>query len=322
MESQFFQINILNILFKWWKHIAVIVSVSAVFAVIFSSSLFITPKFKSFGIMYPSNIKPYSDESESEQMLQILQSIDIRDSVVKKYNLTRHWKIDSSYKYFASTLAWEFSQSVKISKTPYDGVIIEAWDRDPHMACDIVNGLIEFYNKKVRSLHEDKFLEVVKLYERGLAKKREYLDSLVLRLQELGLKYGLFEYEAQAQEISRGFLRTIDGSGADRINTKEVLKLKENIENKGGELIAVTKLIENEAVNYAEIRKQYDRSYMDWDRKFSYTNLITKPYPSDKKSYPVRWLIVTMSILTSFLLSFITILIIENFKLAKYSSRN
>ncbi len=320
MESQFYQINILQLLLKWKYHLGIIVVIAIILSAVFSSSVFITPKFESSAVVYPANIAPYSDESETEQMLQIFQSNEIRDRIIHKFDLAKHWEIDSSYKYFYTTMLWEYSQNVRIGKTPYEGVSIEVMDKDPQMACDIVNSIIYFYNEKVKSLHEIKFGEVVKMYERAITKKENYIDSLENRFFELSTEYGLLDYSNQSREIARGYLKTIDGSGSAHINTKEVLRLKENIEKKGGEFLYLQYLLEQEAENYATLKLEYERAYMDSDRQYTYTNIITEPFVADKKAYPVRWLIVVISMIASLFIAFLVILIIENYKgMAKHS---
>ena len=314
MESQFYQINILQLLLKWKFHLGIIVVIAIILAAVFSGPLFITPKYESNAVMYPANISPYSDESETEQMLQVFQSNDIRDSVINKFDLAKHWEIDSSYKYFYTTMMWEYSQNVKIGKTPYEGVSIEVLDRDPQMACDMVNSIMDYYNKKVKQLHEIKFGEVVKMYERAIKKKENYIDSLENRFYELSTEYGLLDYTSQSREIARGYLKTIDGSGSSHINSKEVLRLKENIEKKGGEFIYLQYSLEQEAVRFSTLKMDYDQAVMDFDRQFSYINVITKPFVADKKAYPVRWLIVVISAIASFFIAFLIILIIENYK--------
>lgn len=312
MDSQFYQINILQLLLKWKFHLAVIVVITVILAAIFSSSLFITPKFESSAVVYPANIAPYSDESETEQMLQIFQSSEIRDNVIRKFDLANHWEIDSSYKYYTTTLIWEYSQNIRIGKTQYEGVSIEVMDKDPQMACDIVNAIMDFYNQKVRRLHEIKFGEVVKMYERAIRKKKNYIDSLENRFFELSTEYGLLDYSSQSREIARGYLKTIDGSGS--VNTKEVLRLKENIQEKGGEFLYLQFALEEEAEKFSTLKMDYDQAMMDYDRNFSYVNIITEPFVSDKKAYPVRWLIVVLSALASLFVTFLVILIIENYK--------
>jgi len=112
MDNFFNSKNIVDILLKWKLHLAIIVVVTVAVSAIISSPLVITPLYKSYTVVYPSNISPYSDENETEQMVQILQSRDIRDSVIMKFDLARHWKIDSNYQYFMSTLDWFFMQRV------------------------------------------------------------------------------------------------------------------------------------------------------------------------------------------------------------------
>lgn len=321
MSGNFYNINLLDTLLRWKIHLLVIVVAAAILAAIFSGPAFITPKFKSYAIVYPANISPYSDESETEQMLEIFQSQDIRDSIIKKFDLPKHYGIDPNHRYFLSTLFYEYSQNVSINKTPYEGVMIEVFDKDAKTACDMVNAMIEFYNIKVRTLHKAKFYEVFQLYQRAMDSKKKYVDSLENRLTILSSEYGLLDYQSQSREISRGYLRTMDG-GSGNVNTKEVLRLKENIEKKGGELIKIQELIGAEAARYAELKLEYDRAYMDYDRRFTYSNIITKPYIADKKAYPVRWLIVVFSALSSLVLAYIIILVIENYKPLLHRKKN
>ena len=62
LESNYYFINLI---IKWKKHFMIITAVSIVLSIVFSSSFFIKPVYKSFALVYPSNIIPYSDESPS-----------------------------------------------------------------------------------------------------------------------------------------------------------------------------------------------------------------------------------------------------------------
>jgi len=314
MDSQFYQINLLQLLLKWKYHLAVIVLVAAGLGVIISSDKVITPKFKSEGVMYPSNISPYSDENETEQMLQVLLSKDISDSVIDKFDLPGHYEISRKDPHYYTYMMDEYWQNVSITKTPNEAVSIMVMDADPQMACDMVNAMMDFYNSKVRSMHEEKFGEVVAMFERALKKKEVHIDSLNARLTYLGTEYGLIDYKSQSEQVTKGHLKTIDGSGASHVNDREVSKLKENIESRGGEMLILQNLIEQETAKYVDMKDEYEKAYMDYDRKFSYSSIVTKPFPADKKAYPIRWLILVISALSAFFIAFIVILILENYK--------
>jgi hypothetical protein len=308
MEDYFKSKRLIQIFIHWKIHLAIIVIAAAILAAFFSSSIFITPLYKSFAVLYPSNISAYADESLSEQMMQVLQSKDIRDSLVKKFDLPRHYGIDPSYEYYTSTLLWEYGQNVKISKTPYDAVIIEVWDKDPKIACDMVNEIMNQYNYKLRGLHKEKFREVVINYRTVTDYKKRELDSLQQRAQELGVKYGLLDYPNQTREVMRAYLSG-GGSGS---RGSEVNRLKKNLEEKGGEREMLSNLMIAITKDYSAFKLDYDRAILDLNRNYTYVNVLNKPFPADKKGYPVRWVIVVVSCLASLFLAILVIGVIEN----------
>src|SRR6187399_2603766 len=98
-NSGFDVLFILSIAAKYKIHLFLITIFSVTLAVIFSSEAFIKPRFKSNAVVYPSNLVPYSTESPTEQMLQLFESDDIRDELIKDFNLFEHYEIDTAQKY-------------------------------------------------------------------------------------------------------------------------------------------------------------------------------------------------------------------------------
>ena len=96
MDNSFFNsIELLKLVKRWRKHLIIVGLISLIGSIIFSSPYFIKPKFKSFALVYPSNLIAYSTESATEQMLQLAQSYDIRDKIIKTFNLFQHYEIDT-----------------------------------------------------------------------------------------------------------------------------------------------------------------------------------------------------------------------------------
>lgn len=316
MESNFNNLNIINVLLRWRVHLVVILLLAIFGATLFSSSLFITPKFKSWAVVYPSNISPYSEESETEQMYQILQASYIRDFVIDKFQLDKHYDISRDYKYFTSTLLNEYKDNVNVSKTTGEAVRIEVLDKSPDTAKLMVDAILEAYNNKIRSLHEEKFGEVVAMWRRAIERKHQDIDSLSSQLETLAQDYGLIDYNIQSAEVMKGLLGTVEG-GATHINTAEVRKLKQSIIAKGGLLKITLENLEHETANLRELTKEYDLAYSNYDRQYTYTNVIEAPFVADKKSYPVRWLIVALTMFTTLFLALVVIGIIENIRIRK-----
>ncbi|MDD4596824.1 MAG: Wzz/FepE/Etk N-terminal domain-containing protein [Lentimicrobiaceae bacterium] len=312
MENYFSNIHMMNIFFKWKWHLLAIAVIAALLAAIFSGAVFIKPRYKSYALIYPSNIAPYSDESESEQMLQWMLSEDIRDSVMKKFDLPKHYEIDPSYKYFSSTMNYLYNKNVKINKTQWESIEITVMDTDPVIARDMVLAIIHFVNQKIRSIHREKYNEVARSMGQTLALKRAQLDSIEAELSVLSQEYELIDFESQAREITRGYLRTVDGSNSTNINMKDVLRLKENFEQKAQRMAILTQRRDDVLRIYGQFEEVYDQAVYDANKHFTFTNIITPPVVADKKSYPVRWLIVMYAVAASLVFAVLAISIIEN----------
>ncbi len=311
MDNFFNNVKLLDLVIKWKYHLLAVIVAAILLSVLFSSPIFITPLYKSYAVVYPSNISPYSTENETEQMIQMLGSRDIRDSVIHKFNLAKHWRIDSTYEYFMSTMVFFWEQRVKIGKTPNEAVEIEVLDPDPQVACDMASAIVNYYNIKVRSLHKEKFGEVVENYNFIMSKKQQYIDSLGKEAVALGTKYGILEYEGQTREVMRAYFQNKGSS--------EVQKYRKNLEEHGGEIMKLDEMIRSESGTFAQLKLDADRALMDYNRKYTHANILSKPFPADKKSFPVRWLIVVMSTLAALFLAVIVASIIEN---RKQTSRN
>jgi hypothetical protein len=59
------------------------------------------------------------------------------------------------------------------------------------------------------------------------------------------------------------------------------------------------------------VKLEYEMALRFYNADMTYTNIITSPYPADKKSFPIRWLIVVMVVLASFTFAMIALLFIE-----------
>jgi uncharacterized protein involved in exopolysaccharide biosynthesis len=316
MENYFNSMNLIKLVIKWKIHLAIILVLSIVLSFIFSGPSFIKPKYKSFADVYPANIQPYSEESTTEQMIQILSGQDIKDSIINKFDLGKHYRIDKSYKYYYSALLDTYRENVTIKKTEFESVNIEVYDESPIIACNIVNGIIDFYNKKVKYMHKSKYAEAVTNYQAALMQKKRYIDSLQNELYLLGKVYGITDVGAQSREIAKGFF----GTSVSTIKSSEILKMKKNMEEKGGEFLKLSSLLGSASYVYEDFKNDYDIIKMAYERDFTYVNYITKPYVADKKAYPKRFLIIIISTIASLFLTVLVIGIIEKIRLNKVNS--
>lgn len=205
-----------------------------------------------------------------------------------------------------------YNKNVKINKTQWESIEITVMDTDPVIARDMVLAIIHFVNQKIRSIHREKYNEVARSMGQTLALKRAQLDSIEAELSVLSQEYELIDFESQAREITRGYLRTVDGSNSTNINMKDVLRLKENFEQKAQRMAILTQRLNDVLRIYGQFEEVYDQAVYDANKHFTFTNIITPPVVADKKSYPVRWLIVMYAVAASLVFAVLAISIIEN----------
>jgi uncharacterized protein involved in exopolysaccharide biosynthesis len=73
-------------------------------------------------------------------------------------------------------------------------------------------------------------------------------------------------------------------------------------------------LAQTEALAYSEFKLKYDQALLDYNREYTYTNVVSRPFPADKKSSPVTWLIVVLSTITALMAAIFVVAVIENRK--------
>lgn len=307
MSNFFDNTSMIQVLYKWKWHIVVITIAAAIIGAVFSSSRFTTPMYKSEAILYPSNVAAYSDETFTEQMLQIMQSNEIMDSVVEKFDLMRHYKIDKGYKYWKTALIGDYRDNVRISRTPYDAVLIKVLDKDPEMAYNMVNEIIRLYDNKVRTLHKIKRAETVQMYKRQLDEKQEFIDSLKQRMAEISTNYGVVEYASQSREVTRGFLGNNGSKKSD-----DVKEMKSNIQQYGPEIISLTQMIQSESQAYSAVKLDYEQELRFYNAEMTFSNVVSHPFIADKKTYPVRWVVVALCGLAACVLSILVVYVMEH----------
>lgn len=315
MTNFFDNQNLLEIIWKWKKHLIIVGVAAVLFSAIFSSSVFIQPKYKSTARIYPSfNIYTFSDESESEQLLEFINSQDIKFRVIDAFNLADVYKISKNDPLYQTYILGEFNDNVSFKKTEYETVEISILDTDPKRACAMCDSIIAFLDDKIRSVHKIKFEEVVKIATKDLKNLDHEIDSIKSKMDILRKDYKILDYDAQAEEITKGMVKVLSEQKKNTSGGKELQEWMKNLSEKGGEYEILANIQRTSLVERDSIKKVYDQALSNSKKKINYGQRVQSPVPADKKAYPVRWLIVLASTLAALFVALLAILILENRK--------
>ncbi len=311
MNDFFDNQRVLNLIWKRKFHFFIIGFIAVALSAIFSGPKFITQKFKSSTRIYPINLAVLSNESETEQMLEIVNSRDIKLKMFDAFELDKVYKISRNDPHYLTYMLDLYNTNVKTSKTEFETVEIEVLDQDPQRASDMCDSIIHFYDKKVEELMKIKNLEMVEISKKWLKHKYTELDSLMLKLDTLKNEYGILDFETQTPEITRGYMNALATGRGSSNDTKKIQELYFNFSEKGTEAEWLESRLYFTQNVIDSLTAEYEYYLSEYEKDITYCHVVEYPVPADKKSYPVRWLIVALTTLSALFFSLLIFMILD-----------
>lgn len=300
MKEYFESDDILGLLWKWKKPLIIVVLIAVVGSAVFSSPFFIKPRFKSFAKVYPTNLKKYSDESPTEQMIQMLESDAIRESLVTLYELDTLYDIEKDEPHYKNLLYKEYADNVQFKKTKYESVEIAVLSTNPEVAYKMVNSIVDLYNFEVKRLQDEKLVEAVNTVKLMMERAKKERDELEGKVNAIRRDYGILDYGSQVKNLSKEYYRLLARSSVDPNKITKVKEELDNLKEKGAEYEHLSNRLWSVRGSFNGFKLQYEEHLKELGRKKEYTVSIVNPYKADKKTYPVRWLIVAVSAVVAF----------------------
>jgi LPS O-antigen subunit length determinant protein (WzzB/FepE family) len=336
-KRDFNSFSLLYFIWSWRKALLIICCVAAVLSFFFSTKLFIQPMFKATAIVYAPrtnstakilvneqnynerlDIKAYGVAEETEQMMQILASRDIQDSIIKKFNLVVHYDIDTTAKYWHTKLYKTVANCITIKRTQYGAISISVMDSDPTTAAAIANEItVQLDNVKNRIEHE----RAVAAYQL-LEKQLKRYDAEIERINDsinVTMAHGVFEYETQSDRMMQQ--RAI---AVAQGNTAAIQRLDKELAN-FAKWAAKAEDYRQHLILFREYhtlcRSKMMDARMDMDNAMPTKFVVQYAIAPDKKEYPKKMMIMAVSTIGAFIFSILVLLVLDNIKRFKVVSK-
>lgn len=319
--------DLIYFLFKKRIQIIAITSIGAVISII--ASLIITPKYKSSVIMYPTtnisvsksllsnnswgNLMAFGGEKETEQLLQILESELIANRIINKYHLIQHYNIDSTSKSKNTILYQKYHKNISFQKTPFQSIKIKVIDKDPLYAANIANDIANLADTAMNKIKKKRAWDALLIVEYEYKKLQNQIEKMSDSLSTLN-KLGVLNYSSQVESYSSGLAEgiargTISKAGINVLENK--LKALEKYGHIYNELSNYVLLEQN---RLSELKAKWVEAGVEYAQKMSYKFIVNRAHPSEKKAYPIRWLIVSMSTIATFIFAIAFVAFIDFYK--------
>jgi LPS O-antigen subunit length determinant protein (WzzB/FepE family) len=301
--------NILKLIIPQWKKLAIVAVLAIIVGFFISSPMVIKPLYKSYAVVYPVNLSPSSEESNTEQLLQWFNSEEVKKAVASRFNLLKHYEIDSLDARHETYFNLKYKELVSINATLYESIEISVKDVSPVMAKDLVKGIIEETNKLIMTVKKERLNEYIVNNEIELKHVNSRIDSLKFMINGIRKEYNIVDFQYQSKYISKELTKSPNLSEYNS-KTAEGLKIQRT------ELERLRDVIGSQIVTYNHFANQLENYHLEHDHNVSFTNVVSKPTLPDSKCYPIRSLIVAIITLSSLLIACI-IIVFSNIKKQK-----
>lgn len=301
---------IVKLLLKNKLNVLIILVLAVVLAIIFSSKTFIKPLYKSSVILYPTTTYSASkavmntnnliyvdpleigDESQTEHMMQILNSGIIREKIIEKYDLMNHYGIDNDCEYKQSKLIKAYEDKIRIRRTEFNSVKIIVLDTDPEIASNIANDIAAMFDETMNEMQREISAKAFEIVE------REYNNTIdEINVLEDSLNYyrekGVYNYDIQINTLSQQ-LATELAKGNDK-SAKNIENQINKLSQNGHRFNDISNDIKIKKDYLTFLKTKYDDARLNATETIPHKLVITNAYISDKPVYPIRWVIVTVT---------------------------
>lgn len=301
--------NLIAFFYKNRKPLLGIPFLAMVVAVAFSGPKFIKPLFESQVILFPSttnsvskallpqsngygdeDIFEYGDEQQAEQLLQILNSGEIRDSVIQKFDLMAHYEIDEDTKYRRTKLFKEYAGKIEFARTQFMSVEINVMDTDPQVAADIANYisfLVDQTKRRVSRSRAEMGLSIVKNEYHSLQGEIQKMED---KITELRYK-GVHDYESQSAVFNEQYAIAL-AAGASSARVKALERRLDTLAKYGGKYVAIRDELQLLKEEEVKLKTKFDQAKVDVNQNLPATFKVDAAFAAERKTYPKRSILI------------------------------
>ncbi len=313
--------NLLVLMFKWRKPLIIVSIIAFIVSVVVS--LLMTDMYKSTVTLFPStnnsiskpligtipvrdDILKFGEKEEAEQTLQILKSDQIRNRTVQNLNLITYYNIDTLQPKWKAKLIEVFQGNITFNITKFSAVEIEVLDKSPEMAAKIANEIAFLIDTVKNDMQRKTSQKALTLVQEKYNEQVEHISVMEDSLRIL-MSYGIMDYETQIERYTEQLSIAILQNKTSAI---KALEEKLSVFSKYGTTFLNLRdriFLEKKQLTFLFSKLQEAR--LDANNQLSHVFIIDYATPADKKHSPKRMIIVLISVMSAFLLTFVFLLI-------------
>ncbi len=301
--------DIIRWLRQHWKKIGGLALLAGV-TVYFLTGL-ITPLFKAEAIFYPANPRAVSSallgegdgsgeflsfgtDEVVEQFLQILRSASVIDGIIQRFDLIRHYGLDTTQPQVRKRLAQLMSQRIKVRRTQFSSIAIEVMDRSPDTAALLANTLMMLADSIKSTLAQEHARQAFAIIRKHYQAKQQAVRKIVDSLQVLG-QMGVLNYEEQSASYAEAWANAL--SRGNLRHAREIEKKIRLLGQYGPIQHYLSQQLAFELEALSLLKQQYEKLRMSAFERVSTIFIIDRATPPELPAWPPRLLLSVLAAL-------------------------
>jgi hypothetical protein len=199
---------------------------------------------------------------------------------------------------------------VTIKRTEFNSIKIEVYDYTANNAAQLANGISDYCdtvrNEMTRRVTGQALKIVKEAFDNTLFMMRQLEDSLQ-SLRQLGV----LDYKSDVEAYTKSYAKAIEKG-----NKTAVLELENKLDvlkKYGGAYLYVNENLKKYRFKYPVLKAKYDDELMNYKESLPFKFVVEKAIPNEYKAKPKRLIILALSSISAFLITFLVLLFKENF---------
>lgn len=313
MDKSFNLIALLKLILKWKKSILIVCTIAIVGSTVITDPHIMKPYYASTSIFLPSNPNqtssqnmfvenqagPFGSSDDVDRMLQFATSPSLQKYVVQRFHLFQHYDIDSASEAYPNyAVQQELEDNVNVEKNDKGAIEVTVYDYNKDTAAAMANAIVNQVDEINKTIINDNKQKMLAIYENKISLKEKELetlsDSIVAIKQTFGISGGI-------QDLRQSVNASNAMNSSAYEQASESLKILD--ERKKGALKELNNSVGQYEQFKATISKDVPTVY-----------ILEKAYPAEKKAKPIRWLTVLSATIVAFVISVLTIIVIDRYQ--------
>jgi uncharacterized protein involved in exopolysaccharide biosynthesis len=210
------------------------------------------------------------------------------------------YHIEKNEKYPLTKLYKKYNDRITFRKTRYLSVEISVLDPDPQKSADIANEILGLVDTVANNMQYKRAKLIYEEVKANLNKLEREINHLVDSLSLLGKK-GLVDYKSQSRALMEAYAKAMLDN---KPKVVERLKLQiDTIAKYGPVYTSLMNYLQYQWEQLSLLRTKYIEAKANLELKIPYKYVVSKAEVPERKAYPIRWLIVLVSMISAFIIT-------------------